>query len=395
MVPPDRRMTEGGRHVGVAMHPKNFRCALSLAVLLWCSMCFPFASAARADEPVVQPARYGIFSAFETHDLVGIGELHEIANALAFYASLVRDPRFAAEVGHVVVEFGASQHQGILDRYLAGDDVPYSEIAKVWRNTVAWDPTVMGVGYQTFFAQVREVNLYLPPEQRIRVWLSEPPIDWATVHSREAWERIFDQRSRHAAGVIVREILDHGRKALVIYGVGHFHPMPWPSTMSVPSAGTETIGELVERRYPGALYRITLYTGYDQPDCSAALEAEMNWPSGVLVAPVRGTTLEEAIMRPECMNQSVRGIDPLPPEEELASLLKRFYQIDTGVAGDALLYLAPAAQLMRTPADPTIWLDTEYDRELRRRFEIRAGEPMFPLRDILPFYAAPPQRWSR
>ena len=368
----------------------------TLAAVLWAALSIALASPARAAESVVQPAVDGVFAAFETHALVGIGELHDIADALAFYATLVRDPRFAATVGNVVVEFGASQHQDMLDRYLAGGDVPYSEIAKVWRNTVAWDPTIMGIGYQTFFAQVRAVNLSLPPSQRIRVWLSEPPIDWSAIHTREAWKRIYDQRAHHAADVIVREVLDRGDKALVIYGIGHFYPPPpWPSTMPVPSAGTETLGELVERRYPDAFYRITLYTGYDIPDCSAALEAEMNWPTGVLVAPVQGTPLEDALMRPECMNQSVRGMDPLPPEEEVAQLLQLFYEIDTGVAGDALLYLRPAAELMRTPVDPTIWLDTDYDEELRRRFQIRNGEPMYPLLNTMPFYAAPPQPWTR
>ena len=166
----------------------------------------------------------------------------------------MRDPRFAATVGNVVVEFGASQHQDILDRYLAGEDVPYSELSKVWRNTVAWNPTVLGVGYQTFFAQVRAVNLSLPPGRRIRVWLSEPPIDWSAIHTKEAWQQIYDQREHHAADVIVREILERGKKALVIYGTGHFFSFPWPSTMPVPSAGTATLGEIVERTHPGAFY---------------------------------------------------------------------------------------------------------------------------------------------
>jgi len=91
----------------------------------------------------------------------------------------------------------------------------------------------------------------------------------------------------------------------------------------------------------------------------------------------------------------VEGIEPPLPADELARLETRFYEIDTGVAGDALLYLAPAAELMRTPVDPTIWMDVDYYKELRRRFQIRNGEPMFPLPNALPFYAAPPQPWTR
>jgi len=170
----------------------------TLAVLLVAILAVTLTGPSRAAEPVVRPALDGIFAAFESHPMVGLGDQHELANELEFYASLVRDPRFAAIVGNVVVEFGASQHQDILDRYLAGEDVSYSELSKVWRNTVAWDPTVLGVGYQTSLAQVRAVNLPLPTSRRIRVWLSEPPIDWSAVHAKEAWQRIYDQRDPHA-----------------------------------------------------------------------------------------------------------------------------------------------------------------------------------------------------
>src|SRR5690606_21807717 len=95
---------------------------------------------------------------------------------------------------------GPSQHQDILDRYLGGEDVPYSEIAKVWRNTVNWSSTVTGVGYQTFFAQVRAVNESLPSGQHIRVLLGEPPIDWSSISTGDEWQKIYDQREQHAAG---------------------------------------------------------------------------------------------------------------------------------------------------------------------------------------------------
>jgi hypothetical protein len=362
---------------------------LTLAALLAAILPIALPKPSTAAEPVVRPAIDGILAAFETYPLVGLGDLHELANELELYAALVRDPRFAAAVGNVVVEFGASQHQDILDRYLNGEDVAYDELAKVWRNTVAWDPSVMAVGYQTFFAQVRAVNFALAPAERIRVWLSEPPIDWATIDTRDAWQRIYDQRDPHAAAVIVREILERGNKALVIYGTGHFFSFPWPSTLPEPSGGTATLGEIVERTHPGAFYLVTPYGGYENPDCSAALEAAMQWPNNVLVAPVRGTPLEEALMRPECMSRTMRGVDPLPPADELERLQKRFYEIDTGVAGDALLYLAPAAELMRSPPDATTWMDVDYSNELARRIRVRGGTPLS-LADLLPFVAAPP-----
>src|SRR4051812_44040634 len=137
--------------------------------------------------PTVSPAIDGIFEVFKTHPLVGIGEHHRIAQELDFYAALVRDPRFAREVGNVVVEFGGAIRQDIIDRYVNGEDVPYTELRKVWTDTVGWLPVVTAVGYPNFFAQVRETNLALPPGQRIHVWLAEPVIDWSKLKTHADW----------------------------------------------------------------------------------------------------------------------------------------------------------------------------------------------------------------
>lgn len=347
----------------------------------------------QAVEAVVVPAEDGIFAAFEKHPLVGLGDQHDQANELAFYGRLVRDPRFAATVGNVVAEFGASQHQDILDTYLDGGDVPYSELSKVWRNTVAFDPSP-GVGYQTFLAQVREVNKTLAPDKRIRVLLSEPPIDWSAVRTKESWQRIYDQRDSHAAEVITREILDAGKKALVIYGYGHFFPHLLPSTWRVPSAGADTLGEIIKRTHPGALYVIVPYGGYQPAGCSAAIEEKVKWPRRSLIAPIRGTALQAALMPPACF-QKLEGLDPPVPAEELLRIGQQIYEQDSGAAADALLYLAPVAELMFTPTDSTMWMDVEYEKELRRRYEIRHGEPLWPLSRTLPLHAAPPRSWTR
>jgi hypothetical protein len=347
----------------------------------------------QAAEPVVRPAVDGILAAFESHPLVGLGDNHMLANELNFYTLVVRDPRFAANVGNVVVEFGGSQHQGILNRYLNGNDVSYAELSRVWHNTVGWDPTVEGVGYQTFFAVVRAINASLAPDKRIRVLLGEPPIDWSRIQTHEAWQKIYDQRAAHAAELISREILGRNKKALVIYGTGHFFSMPWPSTWQKPSAGIESLGEILDRQHPGALYRVTPYSGYKVAGCSVALETRMKWPKRVLIGPIRGTPLEDALMRPECMPK-MEQIKPAVPADELAEIGTRFYEIESGVAGDALLYIAPAEDLKRTPSDPAIWMDPELDKEIRRRHVIRTGEEKAPLLDDLRFYAQPPQPWT-
>jgi hypothetical protein len=136
-----------------------------------------------APPPIVTNAADGIFDALDSHPLVGLGEAHGMAQELDFYAVVLRDPRFAAEVGNLVLEIGSATQQATVDRYVNGENLPYSQLRKVWTDTAANNPTEYFVGSINIFDTVRRVNEELPANKRIKVWLSDPPIDWSKVHS--------------------------------------------------------------------------------------------------------------------------------------------------------------------------------------------------------------------
>ena len=85
----------------------------------------------RAESVQATPANEGVLAAFQRSPLVGLGDDHGLAQEADFYVSLIRDPRFAREVGNVVVEFGNASLQQTLDRYVNGEDLPYAELRKV------------------------------------------------------------------------------------------------------------------------------------------------------------------------------------------------------------------------------------------------------------------------
>src|SRR5690349_2231034 len=82
-------------------------------------------AAAAPPMPKVTPAADGIFNALKTHSLVALGEWHGLAQELDFYAVLLRDPRFAKDVGNIVLEVGDAAQQEVIDRYVNGETVPY------------------------------------------------------------------------------------------------------------------------------------------------------------------------------------------------------------------------------------------------------------------------------
>jgi hypothetical protein len=330
---------------------------------------------AYAAEPRVMPAIDGVLAAFKDHPLVGLGDAHGLAEEGVFYEQLVRDPRFAAEVGSVVFEAASSAHQATLDRYLDGQNVPRAELRRVWSDAVGWGspPSVM---YQQFLAAVREVNLKLPRASRIHVWAGEPPADWTQITTQAQLEPFLNQRDQYAAEVIEKHILERGKKALVIYGALHFYALPNRPEYP-PNAG---LRGLIEGRRPNAFYVVQPYFGYFQAECSARFEAETGWPAGSLIAPVRGTSLQPLLLRDGCTvappPRPAPGSAPMTPEA-LARLQAGFLRPMSGADADALLYLAPAASLTLATDDPDLTSDPAYAAEITRRMLIMGGPPDF------------------
>jgi hypothetical protein len=341
--------------------------------------------------PTVRPAIDGILAAFEKHPLVGLGDMHGMAQQQDFFVTLIRHPRFAKEVGNVVVEFGTATHQDILDRYINGGHVSYAELRSVWSDVVGWTPTVTGLGYGNFFVQVRTINLSLPPEQRVRVWLGEPVIDWSKVKTREDIIPAMSQRDSYPATIIKREILAKGKKALVIYGGAHFdnpdmRPVDPKTGDPIPA---KVLRNWVEEDYPNAFFIVLPYWGFVQKACSAAFEQTYrDWPIPALAFPVRGSTIEDALRTPGCHAAPPGAIFIMPnrTEAELAEIRAKVAIAEenmlSGMNGDALLYLGAAATLTRTPQEPSIYLDAAYRAEINRRNQIR-GLPLLP--NAIPF----------
>lgn len=304
---------------------------------------------AQTAELVQKPALDAIFDAFKTHAVVGLGDAHGVAESGAFYSTLLRDPRFAAEVGNVVVEFGGAGQQAVIDRYVAGEDVPYEQLRRVWLDVGGWFPGIVETMYPAFFAHVRAVNLALPADRRIRVWLGDPAIDWNLVRTSKDHLAWAGRRNEHPAQVIEREIMAKGKKTLVIYGGGHFTRQP-----GSPFPNDKMINARIEANHPGAFY-VVLPHHPVEPACRAEVEAKMRgWVSGTVVAPVKGTWIEEIYTRPGCFSSGR----------------------ERNAMADALLYLGNPAERRESPVDPRAFLDEAYFRELSRRNEIMVGEPL-------------------
>jgi hypothetical protein len=333
---------------------KIFACLLLLLAL-------PAYAAPAAPPPKAVNATDGIFTAFQTHPLVGLGEWHGLAQELDFYAALVRDPRFASEVGNIVLEIGGAAQQATVDRYVNGENIPYPDLRKVWTSGVGWLPTVTYMGSINLYATIREVNRGLPPEKRIKVWLGEPPIDWSNIQTKADWDPIVVQRDTYPAQLVEKEILAKGKKALLIYGSAHFGQYPGPPN----------IRALLDQDHPGALFTVAPYGAFNSKACATLFERDSKkWPVPGLISPVRGSALEKDAMLPGC---AVFGKPPAGITQAHLETSQRNY---LGLTSDALLYLGPRDRFVFSPRSQDIYLDQDFRAEIERRVQVMTGKPM-------------------
>ena len=105
-------------------------------------------------------ASAAVLQAFQTHDIVMLGEIHWNKQEYEWLDSLVANPEFADRVDDIVMEFGNSLYQKSVDRYIAGEAVPIEEVQRAWRS-------ILGLGppppiYGDLYKAVREATYTSP-----------------------------------------------------------------------------------------------------------------------------------------------------------------------------------------------------------------------------------------
>lgn len=253
-----------------------------------------------------QPAVTSTLQLFEDYPIVAFGEMHSLQELGDFFIELVKHPDFAENVGNVVLEFGNSFFQETVDRYIAGEDVPYEKVKKAWTTLIATGgPTEVSVMYGQFYEAVREVNQTLPDDKKIKIWLGDPPAnpDDPKVYLAEN----FPDRDAFYARVIMEEILEKDRKALVIIGAGHFVDDEYSrSSATVEELESKSFGAYynfiayINAYYPDEAYTIQVHWGLPNQDCNQRLESAFSSQSLPVLVSLEATSLAEFLNGGEC-----------------------------------------------------------------------------------------------
>ena len=225
-----------------------------------------------------------ILQAFQTHDIVGLTDPHGNVQVQAFLLSLVRDPTFPTLVDDIVMETASARYQDALDRFVRGDDVPRDVLRRAWEeHTVA---NSLGVQAEEMTRAVRAINASLGGNRKLRVIAGDPPIDWDNISAPGDGRRWIELRDSYPADLIRRQVLDRGRRALLIYGQGHLQRRQIASNYDMSTWQSQTVVSLLERDHSARVFNVWTFNNekVHMPDVVTS------WPVPSL-ATVRGTTL--------------------------------------------------------------------------------------------------------
>lgn len=300
-----------------------------------------------------------VVSAFATHDIVMLGEMHGNKQEYAWLPSLVASPEFADRADDIVLEMGNSLYQSSVDRYISGEDVPLEQVQKTWRNTVA----VVGPPSPTtalLFQTVREENIKRKGKHQMRVICGDPYIDWEKVKDRKDISPYAANREQWFAQVVKDEVLSKHHRAFLIMGSAHFLRVPpFPRRISIEhelqAAGAKTYLIVAGTNTP---------RGYDDID-----HRFDSWPTPSIV-PLTDNWVGELPAYSIISGGGAEGYQWMFSSESASAAPVKMKDV-----ADALLYLGPRDTLLDVFMTRGELEGTPYENEIERRLTLE-GMPL-------------------
>jgi CubicO group peptidase (beta-lactamase class C family) len=329
---------------------------LRLAALF--SLLFVLPSAAFAQASPAQPLDpiTAIVNAFKTHDVVALDEgNHGNEQGAAFRKSLYHDARFLAAVNDIVVESGNGRHQAMMDRYIAGGDVPEKGLRMAWLETTQPNPVWDRDIYADMFRTIREINQKLPKAKQLRVLLGDAPYTYDPSNPGKP----IDRPESFPANLILHEVIAKKRKALIVYGGMHYlrrgpGAPPVPGQPTLPGSGS-----IVNQLENAGVKVFSIWTFTSPGQDLTALQADIaSWPKPSLTL-IKDTTLGVApftFYYPKGLGRITRlgpnGPIAIDLGEEIGGVMQEQF--------DALLYLGPKSEITYAGLQKSLCADPDY-----------------------------------
>jgi hypothetical protein len=346
---------------------RTVKSGLCRGIVVAAMIVFPTIVAAAESADSADPIDY-IRGALKAHPIVCLSEGgHQAEQPHQFLKRVLNDETILKTVDVVIVEFAATRHQDTLDAYIRGEDVPFSTLSKVWRNTgqsphAPWDSPL----YHDLLKTIRKGNSNLPPERRVRVVAGDPPIDWDNIRTREDYYDSRIPRDPFVAALAMEQAFRLGKRVLIIFGGAHLPRVPVGPDDDLRNSLTHRI----LKEHPEAVRTI----GFLDPENLGVANridelvreriytTTQHWV-GEIDAELYFKEIYSLVTDPKTGRRSWQEV-PLYSGYRVRDLF------------DALVYLGPTSEWEHVPGVFDEKRDEAYLGELNRRSMIRFGRPM-------------------
>jgi hypothetical protein len=342
-------------------------------VLLMVLMACPTVSAqVKAGNPgdrgsVADPIDY-IRRSLQEYPIVSLAEGgHQAREPHQFLRRVLGDRTILEIVDVVIVEFVSARHQAVLDAYIRGEEVPFSELSKTWRDTsqsprAPWDSPL----YHELLSLIREKNATLPADKRVRVVAGDPPIYWEKISTKAEYDRSIIPRDQFVAALAIQQAFDLGKRVLIIFGGAHLPRVP----VGRDGDPRNSISSRILKKHPGAVRVIEFL----DPDNLGIEDRVADLTRGriyVTAAHWVGRIKAERFF-PEIFSL----VTDSKTGQQAWQKVPLYSQYLLRDLFDALVYIGPSSKWHHVPGSFDQKRDEEYLKELNRRSLVRFGHPL-------------------
>lgn len=213
-----------------------------------------------------------VIGKFSDHDVVILGEMHEVRENLKFVSDLIPALYHRAGVRCLATEFLRHRNTALANRIVTSPEYDEAAVVGLYRDYVG----IWGFReYMDVFKAVWALNNSLPPEAEkfglvgLDGELEEYDVISAPEQQREELMQKLWKRDEYMAGVFVREALQHGGKALLHTGYMHsfvHYRLPVLSDGELTGEMEPRLGGILSQEYGDRVFQVCLHQQHFSPD---------------------------------------------------------------------------------------------------------------------------------
>lgn len=212
------------------------------------------------------PAEY-VLQKFKNHDVVILGEMHEIKECLEFMRDLIEPLYHEAGVTCFAMEILKSKNIGMANELVTGEEYDQKLALRIFRDC-GW-PTWGFKEYMDIVKAIWRLNHKLPAEaERFRIIPLSSDWNVDKLYS-ESWNE--EAHDNHMANILAQEVIEKGKKALVQIGYNHSfvrYRQPQIRDGKFTDEGHARFGCVLYDKYGDRIYQIALHHRHFGPEAA-------------------------------------------------------------------------------------------------------------------------------